>query len=169
MIAQWPTNFPIQATANKLWGTLHSILLGVDWTALGETFNKLIMQVFHSIDDIDFTEFGEPLGEFLEGLDLAGLIVQYFKTNGEVIVETVCGVLKTQQGWELLGLGAGALIAKGLISALKLQVTGWLLGGGLSEAFTGITQALGGIVSAFAPILAVVGGIGIAIQSLVTQ
>lgn len=98
VVLGWADTFPIQETMSKLWQCLSDIIQGVDWHSLGESFNKLITQMIHGLKDIDYGEVTGAISEFLDGLDIVNLMLEWFSLKVDVIVEGICGLLTTPEG-----------------------------------------------------------------------
>lgn len=158
----------------------------------------MVTELIQGLKDIDYGEVTAAISEFLNGLDIVGIMVDWFTLKVDFLVESIGGLLSTAQGWELAGIAIGGLLLKGFGSALatglkitfisallKGDVAGWFSGiisivnSGLSvigalikyigTLLSPIFTTIGQIASAVAPFVALIAGIGVAVVEFVDQ
>lgn len=129
VVSQWTDTFPIEEIVSKVWKAISDILSNVDWEGLGESLNKLVMQLFKALQNIDFSEVTKAISQFLEGLDIVGLSIEWFKTKSQLIFEGLAGLLSTPEGWKLVLLSIlgsiGSLfgkLGKGLVPIITVAL-----------------------------------------------
>lgn len=107
----------------------------------------MVTELIQGLKDIDYGEVTTAISEFLDGLDIVGIMVDWFSLKVDILVESIGGLLTTAQGWDLFGIAIGGLLLKGLGSALgaagKVLLFTFgnaLLSGNLGRWFTSVTK-----------------------------
>ena len=119
IILEWSENFPIREFANRVWLTIKTAFENVDWKQLGQAINKLVIQAFEALQDIDVKEITNKIHDFLEGLNLGQIITEALKTSLDIKGEFWAGILQIPEGAaKSLVLFTDAL--KGLASVVKI-------------------------------------------------
>lgn len=158
IIMEWSDNFPIREFANKVWLTIKTAFENVDWKALGQSINKLLIQAFDALQDIDYSEITSKIRDFLKGLNLGQIIKEAFEAIVDIKSDVFGGLfnispeaLKPLMGLETIFMG----VAKGIIalanSPLGTLNTQMLLAQnvlkGTSSHLAGILNPLGKFVA----------------------
>lgn len=144
----------------------------------------MVTELIQGLKDIDYGEVTAAISEFLEGLDIVGIMVDWFSLKLDTLVKGIGGLLSTAHGWELAGIAIGGLLLKGVTSALKkslsLVLVNMLLNNSkvalldilvdldkVNSPLTIIQQTINGIGTTLSPILTTIGQIVSAVAPFV--
>ena len=98
VIMEWSENFPIRDYVNHIWLAIRTAFENVDWKQLGQAINKLIIQAFEALQDIDVKEITNKIHDFLKGLNLGEIITEFFKTQLDIRGEFWAGIFQIPEG-----------------------------------------------------------------------
>lgn len=98
IIMEWSENFPIRDYINHIWLAIKTAFENVNWKQLGEAINKLIIQAFNALQDIDYTAITSKIHDFLVGLNIGQIIREFIETELDIRGEIWAGIFNLPEG-----------------------------------------------------------------------
>lgn len=149
----------IEQLGIKISEALNSALMNFDASSAGEAIHNLTSQLIIAFENIDWTLLAEKLREFIEGLDIIGIIKDYLSAKADTLGSIISGFFRVPESvGDTLGSLITAISAVGTVLGIILPSAQTLanlslIAQGNIPIISSLLNGLFGVVSGLCPSL----------------